>query len=584
VLALALVFFAVDKFLHSTASGARSIDPFGDLIAVLPFDNRSARAEDGFFTEGVYDDLLTQLAKVSHFKVISRTSMKAYADTMMSVPEIAAQLGAGVVLEGAVQRAGEQVRVTVQLIDGATDVHLWAETYDRTLTTDTVFTIQADVATAIAEALQVVISPDEASALAAGSTASLPAYEAFLQGKLLSAMDVASAERFAEAIARFEQAIELDPAFADAYARKARTELATYWFGYGNAEYRDAAARSLEQARALAPESIETWMAEAYMQYWGQRDYAGAEQLLAQVLTKAPGYADAWYTRGLVARRDGRFEEAVDAMRHALSIDPANTDTIRELVATLEGLGRVREAEALLESSRPWVGEQPVNQTELLLMRGDYDAAWAAVEGPDEFDAKLPFRIALQSRDPARIERALSPELWPVQLRSVPEYPEVYALARAEGWVVTGQRERADAELARIHDRLMARPDPYPAGWSSSGAYFYFPCDLPGLKGDLDGVLAAEQDFIDNAPKDAWAEASVRTALAIAFARAGGTERALDHLEYFADEYGPGTLPLDAVGLESLIGHPRWTALKARVAAWEDEQRAQVSGTPDPEA
>ncbi|HUG97697.1 MAG TPA: hypothetical protein VMQ83_00795 [Gammaproteobacteria bacterium] len=121
------------------------------LIAVLPFRNRSAREEDAFFAEGIHDDLLTQLSKVAAFKVISRTSMMRYADSTLSVPQIAAELGAAVVLEGAVQRAGDQVRVNVQLIDGASDVHIWAENYDRALTTETIFAIQADIAEAVAD-------------------------------------------------------------------------------------------------------------------------------------------------------------------------------------------------------------------------------------------------------------------------------------------------------------------------------------------------------------------------------------------------------------------------------------------------
>lgn len=148
------------------------------MIAVLPFRNRSVREEDAYFTEGIHDDLLTQLSRIAAFKVISRTSMMRYADTKLSVPEIARELGAAVLLEGAVQRSGGQVRITVQLIDGVSDVHLWAQTYDRELNTENLFAIQADIAKAIADAMKVALSPAEAGALAAGSTRNLQAYEA----------------------------------------------------------------------------------------------------------------------------------------------------------------------------------------------------------------------------------------------------------------------------------------------------------------------------------------------------------------------------------------------------------------------
>jgi len=572
-LLLALALLLVDRFYLSADDPARvGAQSSGELIAVLPFVNRSASEEDAFFTEGIYDDLLTQLAKVSRFKVISRTSMSSYEDTRMLIPAIAAQLGAAVVLEGAVQRAGDRVRITVQLIDGATDVHLWAETYDRLLTTQNLFEIQGDVAWAIARAMQLVISPDEAEALVTGSTESLSAYEAFLQGKLLSAFDVATADRFESAIAQFERATTIDPDFADAYARKARVELAHFWFGFGDVGDREAAFESLAKARQLAPDSIETLMAQAYMHYWGERDYSAAEEVLARVLEKFPDYADAWYTRGLVARRDGRFEQAIEAMRHALSIDPANTDIIRELMATLEGLGRHAESEALMESSSAWVAETASNTAELLWVRGEYDAAWAVVKGPNEFDPALPFRIARDSRDPERIRRSLLAELWPEALRSVPAYPEHYAMAAAEGLLVVGRTEEAQAALAEIAARLSVRETPYPAGWSASSVLYYYPSDLPGMQGDLEGVRAAERDFINNAPRDAWSEASARVSLAVAFARAGDPDRALDYFESLANDFGPANLALDSWGLETVRDHPRFQALVSAKDAWATEQ------------
>jgi len=572
-LLLALALLLVDRFYQSADDPARAnTQSSGDLIAVLPFVNRSPNEEDAFFTEGIYDDLLTQLAKVSRFKVISRTSMSSYEGSGMLIPAIAAQLGAGVVLEGAVQRAGDRVRITVQLIDGATDVHLWAETYDRLLTTQNLFDIQGDVAWAIARAMQLVISPEEASALVTGSTDSLSAYEAFLQGKLLSAFDVATAERFESAIANFERATAIDVNFADAYARKARVELAHFWFGYGDAGDREAAVESLAQARALAPDSIETLMAEAYMHYWGERDYSAAEEVLGRVLDKSPGYADAWYTRGLVARRDGRFEQAIEFMRYALTIDPANTDIIRELMATLEGLGRYAESEALMASSSAWVAGTASNTAELLWVRGDYDAAWAAVDGPNEFDPALPFRIARDSRDPERIRRSLSAELWPEELRSVPAYPEHYAMAAAEGLLVVDRMDEGQAALAEIAARLSARETPYPAGWSASSALYYYPSDLPGMQGDLEGVRAAERDFIANAARDAWSESNARISLAIAFARADDPERALDYLESLANDFGPANLVLDFWGLEKLRNQPRFQELMSARDAWAVEQ------------
>jgi TolB-like protein len=525
LLLLAVGYFVVDKFwwARSTpATVAESVAPAllgpattaaqvsANLVAVLPFRNRSVLPEDAFLAEGLHDDLLTQLAKVSGLKVISRTSMMRYADTTLSVPEIASELGAAVVLEGAVQRSGDQVLITVLLIEGATDLHLWAERYDRKLSTGTIFAIQGEIAQAVAAATSAALSDAEATALATGSTENLKAYEAFLQAKLLSANDLATPERFASALVQYDRAIALDPAFAEAYARKARIQFALYWYGYADDRMREAAKATTAQAIALAPDDIETWVAQAYQHYWGELDYDRAEAMLGRVIARLPGHAEAWYARGLVARRDGRFQDTIEAFRRSLEFDPANTDTLLELSNTLLTLGELEASEIPRERAIELGVDLPTHAAEEALSRGKVEAAWAAITGPNDFYAALPFRIALASRDPERIERALSLELWPERLRRFPKFPENYAMARAEGLLATGQTEAAQRALQELKARLDALDVPYPGGWSSTGFYFYYPCDLPGMLGDLEGVRAAEQDWIERAPRDVWSESGVR--------------------------------------------------------------------------
>jgi TolB-like protein/Tfp pilus assembly protein PilF len=593
LLLLAVGYFLLDKFVldqsspsvQGNAAVPIAVDPpasrappasASDLIAVLPFRNRSALPEDAYFAEGMHDDLLTQLAKVAGLKVISRTSMMRYADTTLSVPEIARELGAAVILEGAVQRSGDQVLVTVQLIDADSDVHLWAERYDRALTTDTVFAIQAEIAQAVADATRVVLSPAEAKALATGSTDNLLAYEAFLQGKLLAANDLATPERFAAALVQFERAVALDPKFVQAHARKARIQLASYWFGYADASMREAAKRTTAQAVALAPDDIETWMAQAYFHYWGELDYASADALLNRVIERAPGHAEAWYARGLVGRRDGRFDDTIAAFRESLKIDPANTDTLLELSNTLLTLGEYEESDALRERAKALGADVPSHAAETALSRGDIEGAWAAIEGPNDFYSTLPFRIALASRNPDWIARALSTELWPERLRQFPNHPDTHALAEAEALLVLGQHDAAQARLRTIKERIDARDTPYPGGWSSTSYYFYYPSDLPGMLGDLEGVRAAERDWIATAPRDVWAESGIRLALAVAYARAGDAERALDHLEKTQSQVGPVSFISIAhnPGLDSLRQHPRYLALAAEYEQWKQQRQA----------
>ena len=171
-----------------TASAAQpdaspGIEDARPSVAVLPFENRSREADDAFFVDGIHDDILTQLTKVGALKVIARTSVEQFRDTKLTTKEIGEKLGVTKVLEGGVQRAGDRVRVTVQLIDAATDAHLWAESYDRELTAANIFAIQSEVAAAIAAALKATLTPAERRSVNAIPTQNLEAWEAYQLGK-----------------------------------------------------------------------------------------------------------------------------------------------------------------------------------------------------------------------------------------------------------------------------------------------------------------------------------------------------------------------------------------------------------------
>jgi TolB-like protein len=414
------------------------------LIAVLPFRNRSVREEDAFFAEGIHDDLLTQLSKIGSLKVISRTSMMRYAGSDKSIPEIARELGAAVVLEGAVQRAGDQVRVTVQLIDGASDVHLWAESYDRALTTESIFAIQADIGQAVASAMQVVLSPEESDALRAAPTRNLQAYEAFLRGKLLSGFSEISPERSRQAIAEFERAIALDPGFAEAYARKARIQLLSYWLAVGPRSLRDDARDSVAQARRLAPDSIDTLLAEAWQFYFAELDYISADRALQKILAQAPDHGDAWEASAYVARRDGRFDDAIVAFERALAINPQAVDVMNSLVETTAlARGEFVAAAAWLERAQQLGGESRVREIWLHEWQGDLEGAWAAVDGPVPNFVAAPAMVATATRDPERIEFALSPALWPEDQHGPGDFPEAYAMVKARALLVLGRAGRS---------------------------------------------------------------------------------------------------------------------------------------------
>ena len=180
-------------------------------IAVLPFENRSPDADDAFFAAGVHDDLLTHLSKIADMHVISRTSVMGFAGSNRKIPDIGRELGVATVMEGAVQRAGNRVRINVQLIDVETDNHIWAEIYDRDLTTDNIFDIQSEITKAIANALNTVLSDSDEAELAKRPTQILAAYDAFVEGKLKAVISERGAAPMLASIEHFNDAIANDP-------------------------------------------------------------------------------------------------------------------------------------------------------------------------------------------------------------------------------------------------------------------------------------------------------------------------------------------------------------------------------------
>lgn len=341
-----------------------------------------------------------------------------------------------------------------------------------------------------------------------------------------------------------------------------------YWYALGldSRAQRDAARASLEQAQKLAPESIETLLAQAYFHYWGQLDYARADSVLQRVLERVPDDVEAWTLRGYVARRDGRFDDAVSAFQRSAKLDPVNLEAFNSLAETHANLGHAARAAEALAKARALGAESYDVAVTVYEARGDAEAAWSAIEGPFPTLAVAPFRVAMLSRDPARVALSLSPTLWPLDLRNPSDFPEAYALAQAESLLLT-EPESARRLLEQLHARVQAQPDPYPGGWRHNN--YYFPSDLPGMLGDLDGVRAAERSFL-SAPPDAWAARDVHLSLAIAFVRAGDPERALHYLETIAAAFGPASYLRFSIqpGLDAVREHPRYLALKAAYEAW----------------
>ena len=294
-------------------------------IAILPFDNRSALEEDIFFVDGIHDDLLSTIAKIGTLKVISRTSVMEYKDTIKKLPQIAKELGVANILEGGIQRSGNQVRINVQLIDAATDEHLWAEIFDRELTAENLFAIQSEISQEIADALKVVLSQEEKTRINTRPTDNLQAYDAYLRGRQL--MATRKVDKLKQAVEEFANAVELDPQFALAWVNLADANyvLATY-----QAMSLEVAIPVMESAISKAI-SINNQLGEAYVslapihQYYQRFDEA--EAAYRKGIELSPNYATAyhWYSIFVIGSSMLRTSESLALAEKAYELDPRSS-------------------------------------------------------------------------------------------------------------------------------------------------------------------------------------------------------------------------------------------------------------------
>jgi TolB-like protein len=308
-------------------------------VAVLPFQNLSASEDNAFFAAGVHEDILTYLSRVSGLRVNSRTSVQQYAGSQLNIREIAAELGAGYVVEGSVRRAGNQVRVTAQLIDARTDEHLWAENFDRELTD--IFAIQTTVAREIVTALEAELSPREAEMLARKPTESVEAYDLFLKARLALGDTLQDSTFSDTAVHLLEEAVALDPSYAQAWALLAMAHGDYYWFRADPSPTRlNRMKQAVDRAFELQPDLPEARLALATYYYRGFYDYPKALEQLERVRSVLPAL-------GLTYRRLGRYDDSIRSFRDATDIDPWQENGWALGMETANSTGRYAEARRL---------------------------------------------------------------------------------------------------------------------------------------------------------------------------------------------------------------------------------------------
>jgi TolB-like protein len=573
LLVIAFGVFALDRFVLAPDVPA-SISPVATtaapksgipVVAVLPLQALSKEEEGQFLASGLHDDLLTRLARLKSFRVISRTSVMEYVGTVKSAREIGAELGADYIFEGGLQAIGGNVRINAQLIDAANDEHVWAETFDRELTTANLFQVQGEIAGAIADAMHATLSPQEVRQVSAIPTQNLEAYKAYLRGE--ENEDGLTQASLRAAVAAYREATELDPTFVEAWSGLTLVLVRQYWQEGAEDDaapdmaLREAAGDALDRAKALAPDDASTLRADAYYHYYGFRDYSMALTILDRAESIAPNDSSVIALRAWLIRRLGRMDEAADTLVRAREFDPNNLTLQAELIDTLVYAERCAEARDL---SKEALGRHPDIADVALAsawtrLSCQQDAAGARdlvlrSEATTHFQLRAAVRILIYAGDYTAAIGVLTRarDTW---VDRAPVHLQVETLL---AWLYrqTGQDALADAALQSA--------DTIARSMSDRGAMALRALALlAALHGDPAATLAAGQRAIASLPDDEYMYTASALQIMHAYVIAGLNDEALDVLEdsltnhYFANA---GSLVLDPI-LKPITGTARFEAL-----------------------
>ena len=543
-------------------------------IAVLPFENLSDEKQNAYFADGVQEEILTDLARIADLKVISRTSTRSYNPKKpRNSREIGQQLGVAHLLEGSVERAGDRVRIHAQLIDTRSDLHLWAQTYDRQVAD--VFTIQSEIAQTIANQLQASISADAKAALDRPLTTDVVANDLYLQ-----AMALEERASLISAMNMLEQAIARDPRFVRAYCALARIHIHLYEGEEHTVSHLQKAEESISKAARLQPDSGEVHLVRAEYLLRAVRDYDAARAELELARRSLPNDSAVYLQTAVTDRRQGRWTEALRNFDRAIELDPRNLEYLRNAAETYSFARRYPEATRLAQRAltlsphdnglRLFIASQPLAQrADLRPLRAELDAILARDASALSACPASFWDCALLERDMAAADRALSEipaQSYRGYLGSVkPRELLVGITARA-----FNRPEMAHAAFVAaqgiLEKHLREQPDDA-MSWSLLGI-------VTAMLGEKDLAIAAGQRACELWPLSSEPLWGLRVTenLALIYASVGEKDLALQILSLHAKEAGfahYGDLKLHP-DWDPLRGDPRFEKIVASLAPKEE--------------
>jgi TolB-like protein/Flp pilus assembly protein TadD len=532
-------------------------------IAVLPFENLSDDRQNSYFTDGVQDEILADLAKIADLKVISRSSVMLYkSGHPRNLREIGQQLGVAHVLEGSVQRATNRIRVTAQLVDARSDAHLWAQTYDRDLAD--VFAIQSEIAQAIADQLQAKLSPSEKVAIAQPPTTDLAAYDLYLraQGLYADTSDqIHAKEKLPQAERVLTEAVARDPHFLLAWCLLAKVHCQIYFQGFDHTPTRlELVNSAVQTALRLQPDAGEGHLAFADYYYRGFRDYGRARSELVIARRTLPNNAEVLEYTGYIDRRQGHWEEATRSLERALELDPRNFLILQQLGLAYRVQRRYADEAKTYDRALTIVPGDPGTR----ISRAQVALAWRAdikpfqtmlatliAEDPSVAPDVDDPTIALCERTAAAVARGLANYPRDGVAYNGVNYPHAYWEGVAARWQGDSAKAQAAFSAARSEvEKVVEKQPDFAAALS--------------LLGMIDAGLGRKEEALREGrracellpiSKDAVDGVVFAVNLAQIYAWTGEKNLALEQIE--AVERVPNNLSYGFLKL-----HPRWDALR----------------------